>query len=146
MSERSPIGWLVGMDSNVPVFKNRVIAIGRLENDLKDSRVTRIQIDNPHISATHCYIWLIQFDANTSNVCYFKDVSRNTCYVNNKRVGKGRFNILRNGDYVKLYDKFGFTFKLDEKVNIPMGDQISRINNWIIMPEVIGVGTFGKVC
>jgi meiosis-specific serine/threonine-protein kinase MEK1 len=140
-----PSGWLINEKIRLPLYKNRVVAFGRLPCDSKNTRIKRVQINDPHISATHCYIWIIQFDSNTSSVCYFQDVSINNCYINGKLIGKNNFSILHNNDEILLYKNIGFRYiaNLHDQSNI--SDSIMQVKNWIIMPEVIGIGTFGKV-
>lgn len=140
-------GWLTNSEVRIPLQKNRVYAFGRLPFDVKDERIYRIQISDPHISLTHCYIWMIQFDDESTNICYFQDMSTNGCLINNLKVGKGNIKILNNGDKIKLYDGIEFKFKND---NIKTSNQITHkneteINDWKILDKIIGYGTFGKV-
>lgn len=142
-------GWLMNSEMSLPLKKNRIVAFGRLPHDEKDDRVFRVEIDDPHISSTHCYVWMIQFDTDTSPVCYFQDVSTNHCFVNDVPVGKRNYRVLQNGDYVTLYDKIGFMYKSDDAGGkLADGDagESDCIKNWVVMPEVLGFGTFGKVC
>lgn len=139
-----PIAFLVGFGSTVPLFKNRVVGIGRCDVEKRNDRVDRIQINDVHISSTHCYIWHVQFDSNTSSICYLQDMSSNYCYVNDKPVGNGNICILRHGDYVKLHGDIGFRYKGVDLLSNRKLD-IVKFKNWTILPDVIGVGTFGKV-
>lgn len=142
MSE--PIAYLVNDSIKVPFYKNRVVGLGRLPVEKKSGRVDRIQINNKHISSTHCYIWHVQFDTNTSSICYLQDMSSNYCYVNNIPVGKLKFTVLRHGDVIKLHDEIGFKYVQVSPKTINQKDY-TVIKDWTILPDVIGVGTFGKV-
>ena len=136
-------GWLISGRLHVPLHKNRVVAIGRAEVDLADTRVQRVTIDDLHISATHCYVWVIQFDSNTSPICYLKDVSRNGTFVNGTEVGAGNYTILRNSDIINLYHVAEFRYRTAE--NTRTFEAAINLKGWNILPDVIGVGTFGKV-
>lgn len=142
MSE--PIAYLVNDSIKVPLYKNRVVGLGRLPVEKKSSRVDRIQINNKHISNTHCYIWHVQFDTNTSSICYLQDLSSNSCYVNSKPVGKLKFAILRHGDIIKLHNEIGFKYIETYPKRLNQKDFV-HVKDWTILPDVIGVGTFGKV-
>lgn len=142
-------GWLLNSEMSIPLKKNCIIAFGRLPHDENDDRVFRVEIDDPHISSTHCYVWMIQFDSDTSPVCYFQDVSTNNCFVNNVPVGKGKYRVLHNKDYITLYDSIGFQYKVNQtggKFTDVGLDGSCQIKNWVVLPEVLGFGTFGKVC
>lgn len=143
MSE--PVGWLVNEDIRVPLYKNRVVAFGRLPCTKKNNRIERVQINNFHISSTHCYIWIIQFDSNTSSVCYIQDVSINGTYVNKSKIGMKNYAILNHLDIIKLYNGIGFQYIKNVKNNNISTPSCTTIKDWNIMPEIIGIGTFGKV-
>lgn len=92
---------------------------------------------------------MIQFDSDTPPVCYFQDVSTNNCFVNNVPVGKGNYRVLHNTDFVTLYDTIGFQYKVNQtggQVTEVGIDRNCEIKNWVVLPEVLGFGTFGKVC
>lgn len=141
----NPKGWLVNSETRYPLFKNRVVAIGRLSNSKTNDRVERIEISNIHISTTHCYIWLIQFDTTTPCICYLQDKGSNSCSVNGITVGYNNFTILHNTDTVQLYDDVYFKYISEESTLESVNGGVTRVKDWTILPEIIGIGTFGKV-
>lgn len=144
MDEDSVTGWLLNEKISIAIKKNRVFAFGRLPHDDNDERVYRIKVDDPHVSATHCYIWSVQFDTDTDSICYFKDTSRNGCIINGKRSAKGKYRILNYGDYIQFSKNSTFIYRNKRNSN-SMEREIVKIQNWEILPNVIGFGTFGKV-
>lgn len=140
-----PAGWLFDNKVRIPLYKNRVIALGRLPLEQNNRRIERIQINNSRVSATHCYIWHIQFDSNTNSICYIKDVSRNGTLIGGKKMGKGNFSILRNNDVISLCGGVHFQYLANTEAQVVEVGKPSSIKDWVILSDIIGVGTFGKV-
>ncbi|KAG0688428.1 Meiosis-specific serine/threonine-protein kinase mek1, partial [Pichia californica] len=138
-------GKLYNSNIEILLSKNTVYAFGRLPYDKNDERVHRIQINEPHLSLTHCYIWIIQFDNESNNICYFQDVSRNGCLINNEIVGNNKFKIINNNDLIKLYNGIEFKYQSNNNELNENEGNIIETKKWKILPVIIGFGTFGKV-
>lgn len=130
-------------DVSVVIEANKLCKIGR--NNIECS----IQLTHPSVSNVHCVIWGIRFDEESIPMCYVKDCSLNGTFINGELLQRNKAYLLQHDDIIMIPNDFEFRFStLEQKNQNTVFEALNikqKIDNWMIMPKIVGCGTFGHV-